>query len=86
MSSKEAKIRRESQLSRRNCQIFSGGLSPGACPIWGQRDLGRHDEPVRQMPAGQADKKGGVRAWGDVAAISAWWRLIVIVLQRGITM
>ena len=67
MSSKDLKIRFESQLSRRNCQMFSCGFSSGHFRRQrDQRDVGRHDEPARQMPAGLIDEKHGVRARRDL--------------------
>ena len=59
-------MRLESQLSRRNCQTFSTGLSSGA--FRRQRndgDVCRHHKTGRQVPAGLIDQEDGVGVGRD---------------------
>ena len=61
MSSKDLKIRFESQFSRMNCHTFSCGFSSGHfCRQRDQRDVGRDDQSAREMPASLIDEKGDV--------------------------
>ena len=51
-------MRFESQLSRRNCQMFSCGLSSGHLAGIGMSVmLEGHDEPARKMPSGLIDEE-----------------------------
>jgi hypothetical protein len=64
MSSKDLKIRLDSQFWRMNCQIFSWLLSS-----WRQReerDIGGNPELLRPMPAGLIEDENGVRARFDL--------------------
>jgi hypothetical protein len=66
MSSKDLKVRFDSQLSGKNCQMFSCGFSSGRCRERDQRDVGWRDEPARQMPAGLIDQHHGMRFRRDL--------------------
>jgi hypothetical protein len=66
MSSKDLKIRLESQFSRMKCQIFSwiqfGTLSGQR----DERDAGGEVQPAGEMPSGLIDEDRGVCAWRDL--------------------
>ena len=67
MSWKDLKIRFESQLSRKNCQMFSCGFSSGHLAGNGIRVmLGGTMSLPRQMPAGLIDEQRGVRSRRDL--------------------
>ena len=67
MSSKDLKIRFESQLSRMNCQTFSCGFSSGHFAGNGMSVmLGGTIELAGEMPAGLIDEQRGVRARRDL--------------------
>ena len=62
MSSKDLKIRFESQLSHMNCQTFSCGFSSGHfCRQWDERDVGRNDQAARR-DASRPDQRAARRA------------------------
>ena len=67
MSSKDLKIRFESQFSRMNCQMFSWGFSSGhlagnAMSVMLESDV----QPAGEMPSGLIDEDRGVCAWRDL--------------------
>ena len=67
MSSKDLKIRFESQFSRMNCQMFSWGFSSGhlagnAMSVM----LGGDVQSAGQMPSGLIDEDRGVCARRDL--------------------
>ena len=60
-------MRFESQLSRRNCQTFFLRVQLRAlCRQGDERDVGREDQPAREMPAGLIGQHNGVRARRDL--------------------
>ena len=66
MSSKDLKIRFDSQLSRMNCQTFSCGLSSGHLAGNGIRVMLGGTTSRREMPAGLIDEQRGVAARRDL--------------------
>ena len=66
MSSKDLKIRFESQLSRMNCQTFSCGFSSGHFAGNGISVMLGGTMSLPEMPAGLIDEQHGVRARRDL--------------------
>ena len=67
MSSKDLKIRLDSQFWRMNCQMFSWLLSSGARGGSGRSEIiGGNPELLRAMPAGLIEDENGVRARFDL--------------------
>ena len=66
MSSKDLKIRFESQFSRMNCQTFSCGFSSGHFAGNGMSDVGRDGQAAGEMPACLIDEERGMGARCDL--------------------
>ena len=66
MSSKDLKIRFESQLSRKNCQMFSCGFSSGHFAGNGISVMLDGAMSLSEDPAGLIDQQHGVRSRRDL--------------------
>jgi hypothetical protein len=66
MSSKDLKILFDSQFSRRNCHVFLRVQFRAFRRQRDQGDVGWHDEPARERPAGLIDEESGMGAWRDL--------------------
>src|ERR1700692_2480910 len=86
MSSKDLKIRFESQFSRMNCQMFSCGFSSGHFAGNGISVMleGTMSRPDKCQPA-WSTRRAACAPGAICVAISARWRFIASVLQRGMT-
>src|SRR5262245_11718620 len=65
MSSKDLKIRFDSQFCRMNCQIFSWLLSSGAWRELQERDVAWNLESLGAMPPGLIEEENSVSARSD---------------------
>ena len=65
MSSKDLKIRFDSQFCRMNCQIFSWPLGSGAWRELQERDVAWNLEGLGAMPSGLIEEENSVSAWSD---------------------
>jgi len=79
-------MRFESQLSRRNCQTFFLRVQLRAlCRQGDERDVGREDQPAREMPAGLIGQHNGVRARRDLGGDFGQVQVHRLVSQCGMT-
>ena len=78
-------MRFESQFSGMNCHVFLRVEFRVFCRQGDQRDVWRDDQFGRETPARMIDEKSGVAPGAIWVAISARWRFIASVSQRGMT-